>query len=156
MKIIPSILFASIVCFSGCSTPLGKSLTAIQNNPTTQTLETDLIAAGAVLATKDPASASLAPLAVNGLTWLANGANPTAVTGTNIPADVALITSTVAAAVPSSKNLGVASKIASAYQTAMTTPGVTPTPALANAVLAAISTKLYAGVATVPAANAAN
>ena len=135
---------ASIVCISlvGCST-----LRSIQNNPGVQAAETAGIAIGGTLATGSPVFAYVAPIAVNGLTALADGSNPTAVTG-NVASDAPLIASTVAAAIPNSTGKTAATAVANAYVKAMASPGVPQTPAGANAVIGAIASGLTTGVSS--------
>jgi len=132
-----------IVCVSvvGCST-----LQSFQNNPGVQAAETAAISIGGTLATGSPVFAYVAPIAVNGLTALANGSNPTAVTG-NVATDAPLIKSTVAAAIPNSSGKTAAAAIANAYVSAMSKPGVPQTPAAANAVIGALASGLTTGAA---------
>lgn len=157
-KLLTSILLLcalASVSLTGCA-GTSASIAAVNNSPTTATVLADLKTAGQVLAVAEPQYANLAAAAVDGLTILQNGTNPTALSGTNIASDALLIANAVNAVAPGSKALGVTAKITQAYTAQMSAPGVTPTPATANAVLANISTALYSGVAKVPAANAAS
>lgn len=141
--ILTSLLLLALVA---CS-----SLQSIQNNPSTQAAETAAFGIGMEIATGSPAFGWTAPIAVNGLTALANGSNPTAVTGI-VAQDAPLIKSTVKAAIPNSTGTTVATAIATAYTNAMngTTTG-TPlpaTPTAANAVIAAIAAGLTNAAST--------
>jgi hypothetical protein len=127
------------VSFIGCTT-----LQSVQNNPGVQAAETAAIAIGGTLATGSPAFAYLAPIAVNGLTALADGSNPIAVTG-NAATDAPLIKSAVASAIPNSTGKTAAAAIANAYVNAMAQPSVPKTPAGANAVIGAIASGLTTG-----------
>lgn len=134
-------LLASLaIVLASCST-----LQSLQNSPAVQAAETAGFGIGMEVATGSPAFGFVAPIAVNGLTALANGSNPTAVTGI-VEQDAPLIVSTVKAAIPNSTGKTVATAIATAYTNAMngTTTG-TPlpaTPTAANAVIAAIAAGL--------------
>lgn len=132
------ILLASFLAIGACTT-----LQSLQNYPGVQAAETAGIGIGLEAATGSPAFSFVAPIAVSGLTALANGSNPTAVTGV-VSQDVPLITSTVSAAIPNSTGTVVATKIAQAYATAMAS-GVPQTPTGANAVIAAIASGLTTG-----------
>lgn len=133
MKITTQILCIALT-LSGCA-----QFSAFQNTPGVAQAEQTAIGIGLSLAGASPLYASLAPLAVSGLTYLANKSNPTAVTGQNIPADAALIAQTVSAMIPNNAGTKAASRIAQAYIAAQ------PTPGTANAVIAAIASGLNAG-----------
>jgi hypothetical protein len=141
---IKASLTALVLCVSltGCST-----LQSIQNNPGTQAAETAAIAIGGTVATGSPAFAYVAPIAVSGLTALADGSNPISVTG-NPATDAPLIKSAVAAAIPNSTGKTAATAIANAYVQAMAKPGVPQTPAGANAVIGAIASGLTTGASS--------
>jgi hypothetical protein len=145
----PIIALAICVSVIGCST-----LQSLQNNPGVQAAEVAAISIGGTLATGSPVFAYVAPIAVNGLTALADGSNPTAVTG-NVATDAPLIKSAVAAAIPNSSGKTAAAAIANAYVTAMAKPGVPQTPAGANAVIGALASGLTTGAtkAGAPAAS---
>jgi hypothetical protein len=144
-----NLIIALGVCISllGCST-----LQSFQNKPGVQAAETAAISIGGTLATGSPVFAYVAPIAVSGLTALANGSNPTAVTG-NVALDAPLIKSTVAEAIPSSTGKTAATAIANAYVKAMASPGVPQTPAGANAVLGAIASGLTTGASSASSSN---
>lgn len=143
------LILVSFSCTTANPTPtvqqVSQSIATLQNNPTTQAVEADLVAvAGSLLG--QPEIAYVAGPAINGLTIAANAINgqinPTAVTGSNLPADAALIQSTVIAAFPKSSvatALKAGQAAAAAYTNIMTAPGVTPSPVTANAALQVIS-----------------
>lgn len=118
-------------------------LTAFQKSPSGQALETAAISIGVSLASQGTVNGAwIAPLAVSGLTWLANKGNPTAVSGIDLNADAKLITQTVAAALPTSAGKTAAQSIATAYLAAAPTD-----PTKANAVIAVIASGLTTGIA---------
>jgi hypothetical protein len=151
-KSIASILCLVAFSISGCSTPFGQQLVALQNNPGVQAAETTAIDIGLAAATKSPASAYVGPLIVSSLTAVANKASASSVTGI-VANDAPLIVSSITAAIPNSTGKTVAVQIANAYTTAMAAPGVPATPAGGSAVLNAIAAGLNQGAAQVPAAN---
>lgn len=138
MKNLP--IVALLCCsMSGCLT-----FQEFQSNPGVRAAETAAIGIGLTLAGQ-PGFAALAPVAVNGLTYLSNKSNPTAVTG-NVTTDVPLIVSTVSAMIPNSKGKAAAVQIAQAYQQGLAATGST-SPIAANAVLSVIAGGLDKGIA---------
>ena len=162
-------LFATLVLVAFLCAQLGCStLQSIQNNPGVQDAETVAAGIGMYVATGSPAFGFVAPIAVNGLTALVDGSNPTAVTGA-VAQDAQLIASTVEAAIPNPVGKSAAAQIAAVYtQTMNGTPG-TPatatsravpaipalpaTPAAANAVLGAIAVGRINGASAAPASG---
>lgn len=128
-------LLAFALPLSGCA-----QFAAFQASPGVQQAEEAAIGIGLTLATGSPAFASLAPIAVNGLTALANGKKYAAVTG-NTAVDVPLIVSTVSAMIPNSSGKAAALAIGQAYAQAQ------PSPSTANATIDAIASGLDKGVA---------
>jgi hypothetical protein len=133
---VAALLIPALAC-QGCA-----QFTSFQNNPGVRAAETAAIGIGVTLAGQ-PELAALAPIAVNGLTYVANKGNP-AVTG-NVAVDVPLIVSAVSAMIPNSKGKTAAVQIAQAYKQGMTATGST-TPAAANAVLAVVASGLNTGI----------
>lgn len=131
----------------GCST-----LQSVQDNPSVQSAETTGITIGLVLATKSPEFSFVAPIAVSGLTALADGKNPFAVTGANLTADSAQITQAVTAAIPNSAGKLAATQIVNAYVSGMQTMPKTATSA--NQVIAAIASGLNQGAVAVQTESA--
>lgn len=140
MKIITSCILCLALALPGCMT-----FAEFQNNPGVRAAETAAIVIGTTLAGQ-PEFAALAPIAVNGLTALANKGNPTAVTG-NVVVDVPLIVSAVSEMIPTSKGKTAAVQIAQAYQQGLAGTGST-SPAAANAVIAVIAGGLDKGIAS--------
>jgi len=147
-SIFATLILVAFLC-APCALYLGgcSTLQRIQNNVAVQAAETAAISIGGTLATGSPAFAYVAPIAVNGLTALADGSNPTAVSGSNLTADAALIKTTIQAAIPNPTGTVAAASVASLYTTAMATPGVPSTATAANAVIGAIAAGLTTGAA---------
>lgn len=128
------------ICITGCQT-----LATLQQNPAVEAAEQAAITIGLDLATGSPAFGFVAPLAVSGLTAIANNVGTkTAITG-DITKDAPLITATVQAAIPTSAGTTAAAQIAAAYTTAMVNSGAPQTTSSGNVILAAISAGLNAG-----------
>lgn len=135
-----SLLVLSILLFLpvGCA-----EFQSFQNNKGVQAAESVAFQIGVGLATKSPTYASLAPIAVDGLTAFANKG----VTGIDLNGDANQLATAVSQMIPNSTGKTAAIQIANAYVSGVQKSGATGT-APANAVIAAISKGLNNGIAS--------
>lgn len=140
----------------GCSTPFGDKVAAVQSSPVTQAVEKTLLTVGASLAGQ-PELAFLAGPATTSVTWAVNSItkqpNALAISGTDVQGDAQKVATAIVTAIPTSQAKTVAAQVATAYQTIMNAPGVTPNVANGNAALVIISNALTAGTQKAMAAT---